>query len=201
MQATPDGEIRRLVCMQAHQRLLVSVFAPEQTAYLPVMQCSIYLRGPSGPIHRPLHWIGSTDVLGWGGAHGDLMLQVMRQLAGQRSKGPPVQLMITGRDGRLLMVVNMAMHNDAARRWASSLQLAVAGHGVSADVFCEMLCKAEADLMPVVHRQGCMRPLMPVAVGGQHKAVQGQLLQAWLLKHGWLDPRQVGCDDADGGAE
>lgn len=200
MHSQVDGKIRRLICMQAHQRMLTPNADPDSKGYLPVMQCSIYLRDQSGPMHKPLHWVGSSDVLGWGEPHAGMMLKVMHQLADQPHKGPPVQLMVTGRGGRLLLVANTAMHNEAARVWALALQLAVSGSGLHPDDLAEMMYTAEADMMPLVQRQGCMRALMPVAICGQRKTVRGHQLQAWLLKHGWLHPKQVACDDAAGGA-
>lgn len=200
MAATPDGKIRRLICLQAHQRRLESKADPEQQSYLPLIQCSLYLRGPSGPMHRPLHWLAFTDVLGYGQPHQDELLVVMKQLAQQPSKGMPARLVITGRDGRLLMVSSTAMHNAVAMVWARALHLAVSGASLHPSDFVDMVTQAEADLMPVVERQGCMRELMPVAIGGQHRTVRGDKLTSWLLRHGWLHPKQVACEDADGGA-
>jgi hypothetical protein len=200
MQSQPDGKISRLICMQAHQRLLTPNADPEAKGYLPLMQCSIYLRDQSGPMHKPLHWVGSVDVLGLGEPQSGMMFTVLHQLADQPRKGPPAQLMVTGRGGRLLLVANAAMHNEAARVWAFALHLAMSARGLHPDDFAEMLMVAEADLLPLVQRQGCMRALMPVAICGQRKTVRGGQLQAWLLKHGWLHPKQVACDDADGGA-
>lgn len=200
MQSEPDGKISRLICMQAHQRMLTTDADPDAKGYLPLMQCSIYLRDQSGPIQKPLHWLGSTDVLGMGEPQSGMMLDVLQHLAHEPRKGPPVQLMITGRGGRLLLVANAAMHNEVARVWALALQLAICSSGLHPDDFAEMLAVAQADLMPIVRRQGCMRALMPVAICGQRKTVHGGCLHAWLMKHRWLHRKQVAGDDTEGGA-
>lgn len=196
--AAPHGEIRRLICLQAHQRMLTPDDGPEEQSWLPLIQCSLYLRGPSGPMHRPLHWLAFTDVLGFGQPYQDQMLAMIHRLAQQPDKGPPAHVMITGRGGRLLMVARMAMHNAAAMVWARALHLAVSGPSLAPKDFVQMVAQADADLMPKVERQGCMRELMPVAVIGKRRTVRGGQLTRWLLRHGWLHPKQVACEDTDG---
>lgn len=195
MQASANGSIRRLMCMQGHQRRLVSKADPSRMAWLPVMQVSLYVRGPSGPLHRPLHWIATANVLGDGEPHQTLLMHVMQQLADSPGKGVPVRLLVTGRDRRLLLIANLALHNDAAIVWAKALHLAVSGYSLRQDDFAEQWATAKADLLPCVERAGCMRPLMPVAISGRHRTVRGGKLMAWLVTRGWLHPQQVPCEE------
>jgi hypothetical protein len=198
MQATPDGPIRRLICLQGHQRRLQSNSHPEQMAWLPLIQCSIYLRGPKGPMHQPLHWIATTDVMGWGEPYQTTLLEVMQKLDDQPGQGMPAKVMVTGRGRRLLLGADLAMHNAAALVWARALYLAVSGHSLHLEDFAEQCTVAEADLLPKVQRAGCMRQLMPVAIGGQHASVRGGQMTSWLIDHGWLDPQQLRCDEDQG---
>lgn len=199
MTATPSGRVSRLICLQAHAWRLESTDDPERVAYLPLLQVSIYLRGVGGPLHRPLHWIGSVDVLGRGDPHGG-MVESMRLLADHPTKGPPATLIVTGRDRRLLAVATLAMHNAVASSWARALQLAASHAQLERDEFPGEVMVAESHLLPLVQRDGCMCPLVPVAIGGHSSTVEGQQLQRWLIRRGWLHPQQVAVgDDAGGG--
>ena len=199
MRAGTDGEIRRLICFQAHQRTLTH----DDTgivSWLPVLQISLYLRDSSGPIHRPLHWLAVSDVSGLGDPALGVLEDAANKLGADPSKGMPCQLIITGQQRKVLLIANLAMHNLVANYWRTALTLSASHAELDPDDFVDQAMRAEHDLCPMVARSCCMRQLMPVAIGGQHYTVQGGQVRKWLIDQGWLHPKQVACDDAAGGA-